>query len=300
MVELLEQLVSANLRNSDTTGSEEDWHFLTSEMNAIVPPKTVSEWKIVISCFNHTSCQMIKRSYSYLQHFDTMKFNIQGKVRTILECGGSLEDNMSDDELKIYRMIPHITYSEPDEWSYEQEETVNENEQRDANVAVPSNFDLPIVLGLDLPVVLDLELPVVLDLELPVVWDSDLAVVTDKPRILVEPHSASDPQSANTISTDHSRQESLDAALDDEQEAEINEFQNTKLIDLLQHFFLLTVGRSSKVNGVKIDESTWNVLVGELNTLGPSINAFEWKIVIPSLNVHLVVHIKSNNFIYSI
>lgn len=259
MVEWLEQLVIANSRNAETTGNESDWYLIASEMNNIVPPKTALEWKIVMSSLNHTTCEILKRSYSYLQHFDTMKLNVQNKVRAILEFGGSVEDNLSEDELKIYRMIPHLADSQNDEWSKEHEETVNDNEQRDTDVAGPSSFDLPIVFDLDLPVVLD----------------SEVIVVTDKPHKV-----NGDPQSTNTISAPsiyHSRQESLDVALD-----EVSNIQNTKLIDLLQQYFLLTVGRSSKVNGVEIDETTWNVLVSELNALGPSMNAFDWKIVILS------------------
>lgn len=48
---------------------------------------------------------------------------------------------------------------------------------------------------------------------------------------------------------------------------------------------MVTVGRNSKVNGVKLSETDWFFIDRGLNEIGPSQDVRDWKIVIPSFNV---------------
>lgn len=53
----------------------------------------------------------------------------------------------------------------------------------------------------------------------------------------------------------------------------VNGTQNEKLIDLLEQFV-----DGSEVGGI-IDDSLWEILANHLNTLGPSMDILEWKLV---------------------
>lgn len=59
----------------------------------------------------------------------------------------------------------------------------------------------------------------------------------------------------------------------------IPDIQKERLVQLIQNHFLKAVGQFSGANGAHIKQRLWQDIPKELNTLGPSRTAEQWKTV---------------------